>query len=341
VLLTRLSEAAGIPGQEGEVRGLIRSEVGEFADEIRVDPIGNLIVLKRGRRGGRSVMVAAHMDEVGLMVVGFDSSGLLHFKTAGGVDPRVLVSKTVLVGRNKYPGVIGSKPVHLQKKDEMERTLEVNSLFIDIGAKDKDDAKKMVNIGEQAVFATKCEPIGEGFIKGKGFDDRAGCAVLVEALRTRYDFDLWAVFTAQEETGVRGAGVAAHTIRPDLALVLDGTTAHDLPKTPEHARSSIPGLGPVIVHRDKSVVADRRIVSRLVEVAEASGIPYQFKRSITGGTDAGKIHQTGEGIPTGVLSIPCRFIHSPVSVMSTKDFANHAALVGRFLASLDERGWPV
>lgn len=341
MLLARLSEASGISGQEGEVRAVIRNEIAPYVDEISVDPIGNLIALKRGRVGKTKVMLAAHMDEVGLMVVGFESNGLLHVAAAGGVDPRVLVSKTVYVGRDKRPGVIGSKPIHLLKREDMDRATGIDALRVDIGAKNKEDAEKLVNLGDPVVFATKCEPLGDGFMRGKAFDDRVGCCAIIEALKVQRDFDLYGAFTVQEEVGLRGAGVAAYRTKPDLALVLEGTTAHDVSETPAHKVSTVPGKGPAIVPMDRSWMGDKRIIDRLVEVAEKAGIPYQLKRTVTGGTDAGRIGLTREGIPTVVVSMPCRFIHSPVSVINLSDFENYVKLAGLFLDSLDERGLPI
>lgn len=341
MLLAKLSEASGISGQEGEIRAVIRNEIAPYVDEIKVDPIGNLIALKKGKAGKARVMLAAHMDEVGLMVVGFESNGLLHVGSVGGVDPRVLVSKTVYVGRDKRPGVIGSKPIHMLKREDMDRATELDALRVDIGAKNKEDAEKLVKLGDPVVFATKCEPIGDGFMKGKAFDDRVGCCAIIEALKVQHDFDLYGVFTVQEEVGLRGAGVAAYQVEPNLALVLEGTTAHDVPETPEHKVSTVLGKGPAIVHMDRSWMGNRQIINRLVEVTEAAGVPYQFKRTVTGGTDAGRIGLTKEGIPSAVVSMPCRFIHSPVSVIHLSDFENYVKLAGLFLDSLDERGLPI
>jgi len=341
MLLARLSEAGGISGQEAEVRALIRSEITPYVDDVKVDPIGNLIAVKRGRRKDRRVMLAAHMDEVGLMVVGIDSDGLLHVEAAGGVDPRVLVSKLVCVGADRRPGVIGSRPIHLLRAEDMDRATDMDSLYVDIGAKNKEDAEKLVKLGDQIIFATRCEPLGEGFLKGKAMDDRVGCYAIIEALKKQHDFDLIGAFTVQEEVGLRGAGVAAYQVKPDLALVLEGTTAHDLTETCEHAHSTVPGRGPAIVYRDASWVGDRRIVDRLIETAEAAGVPYQIKRTVTGGTDAGRIGPTESGVPVAVMSMPCRYIHSPVSVICADDLKNYVKLAGLFLDSIDERGLPV
>lgn len=340
-LLEKLSNARGIPGQEAEVRELIKSEISSFVDDMVVDPIGNLIAVRKGRKGDTKVMIAAHMDEVGLMVVGFDSDGLIKVEAAGGVDPRVLVSKVVYVGPDKRVGVIGSKPVHLMRREEFEKALDMDALTVDIGASSREDAEKMVKLGDQITFATQFGELGNGYLKGKAFDDRVGCLALIEALKTKRDFDLYAAFTVQEEVGLRGAGVAAYSVKPQMALVLEGTTAHDITKTPEHSQSTVLGRGPALVYRDTSWVGDPRIIQRLIETAEGAGIPYQLKRTVTGGTDAGRIGLTEHGIPVATMSLPCRFIHSPVSVINRSDLDNYIKLTGLFLDSLDERGLPV
>ncbi|HOH11042.1 MAG TPA: M42 family metallopeptidase [Bacillota bacterium] len=340
MLLEKLSMAAGVPGHEDAVRDAIAAEMMKYADEIRVDSMGNLIALRKGRKRDVKVMLAAHMDEVGLVVRSVDPSGLLKVVACGGVDPRVLVSKSVKVGTKMIPGVIGGKPIHLQKKEERDLPIPMEGLYVDIGAKNKEDALKMVELGDQVVFDTQYERIGNGRLKGKALDDRVGCAHIIEALKKQHDFDLYGVFTVQEEVGLRGAQVAAWAVNPDLGLVLEGTTAHDVFPTEEHKSSTFLGKGPVIVQMDASMFAEPKLVARLIEVAEAKGIPYQHKTTISGGTDAGRIRHTRAGLPATAVSVPCRYIHSPVSIIDENDFKNAGKLVEAFLDSIDERGLP-
>lgn len=340
MLLEKLSMAGGVPGHEQEVRDIIIAEVKKHADELRTDAMGNLIALRKGRKGGLKVMLAAHMDEVGLVVRSIDASGLLKVTACGGVDPRVLVSKTVKVGPKRLQGVIGAKPVHLQSKEEQEKPIPMDQLYVDIGAKSKEDAAKMVELGDQVLFDTQFEKLGNGKIKGKALDDRVGCASLVEAIKRQHNYDLYCVFTVQEETGLRGAQVAAWSIDPDLGLVLEGTTAHDVFPTEEHKSSTFIGKGPVIVQMDGSMFAEPKLVARLVETAEAIGIPFQHKTTISGGTDAGRIRHTRSGVPATALSVPCRYIHSPASIISEKDLKDTGRLLEAFLDSIDERGLP-
>jgi len=336
VLLKRLSEACGGPGQEDEVRNLIRDEVTPLVDEISTDALGNLITLRRGNQEGPRVMIAAHMDEVALMIMAIESSGLLKFNPIGGIDPRVLVAKTVVIGKNRVPGVIGSKPIHLQRPEEREKAISINEMFIDIGVSSKSEAEKLVKIGDLAYFSTKFAEIGNDKFKGKAFDDRVGCSMLIDLLHDRYDFPLYGVFTVQEEVGLRGAGVAAHRIQPDIALVLEGTTASDVPETPEHKHATSVGKGPCITIMDSSVIPDPRLVATLLQIASENEIPVQIRRNTAGGTDAGKIQSSRSGVRVATISIPCRYIHSPVAVMSKADYDNALKLVKAFLHCVEK-----
>lgn len=333
MLLRRLTEASGVSGYESEVRDLLRAEISGRVDEIRVDNIGNLIATKRGPEGSPRIMIAAHMDEIGLIISHIDKSGLLRFKKVGGIDDRVLVAKTVLVGPNKVPGVVGAKPIHLQEEGETEKPFRHDQLYIDIGAKSREEAEEKVKLGDAACFATTYDEFGR-VVKAKALDDRIGCTILAEILKDRYDLTIHAVFTVQEEVGCRGAAVAAYALSPDLGLVLEGTTCADIPGTPEQNHTTSLGAGPAISLMDATSIANKRIVQELARLAEDNQIPYQFRRTTFGGNDAGRIHLTREGIPSGSLSVPCRYIHSPVSFAHLDDFENAKKLLGLFLQTL-------
>jgi len=344
VLLKELSDAPGVSGNEGRVRDIILEGVKELVDEHRVDAMGNLICLRRARSRSsksawpRKVMLAAHMDEVGLIVTGVNKDGTLRFDRVGGIDGRILLSKQLLVGQDGVPGVIGYRPIHLIPRKERERVADVRKLAIDIGAADKDAAEKLAKPGDYVSFRTAFEVLDEEglrTVKGKAFDDRVGCALLVELLREDYAFDLYATFTAQEELGMRGATVAAYAIDPDVAFVHEGTICDDLPKKRDVSPVTELGKGPAITFMDRSVITDRRLVKLLVTTAEKLGIPYQFKRVVSGGTDAGAIHLTREGVPSVVVSVPSRYIHAPVSLLSLSDFDHTVKLMCGALHTLE------
>jgi endoglucanase len=321
------------------VRVVLRRLVREHVDELDTDTMGNLLALKRGtgRKPRMRVMVSAHMDEIGLMVVGYDNGGFLRVAAVGGIDSRLLPGALFRVGPDRKPGVIGIKPIHLLKGKEGEKAQEIESLFLDVGASDKSDAERCAPLGTLAAFDTAFREFGPT-VGGKAFDDRAGCAVLVEILRgERFSFDLHAAFTVQEEIGLRGARVAAYTIEPDCAFALEGTIADDLPKDKDVSPTTELGKGPAITVMDRSFIADRRLVRHLTTTAEEAGIPCQIKQPGIGGTDAGAIHQSRSGVPSVTVSVPCRYIHSPMALLSLDDFENTVRLMRESLARLNRR----
>ncbi|MGE5484109.1 MAG: M42 family metallopeptidase [Ignavibacteriales bacterium] len=338
MLLKRLSEAAGVSGDEGEVRRIILEEVERLGLCAQVDVLGNVMVQGRLRQGDHlapKVMLAAHMDEVGLIVTYIEKDGLLRFG-AVGIDERVLPAKEVTVGRDRVRGVIGLKPVHLQEPDERKKVVKRDNLFIDIGARSREDAEKKVKVGDYACFRCRFDKMGEKAFKGKAFDDRAGCAVLLRVLENAYSFPLVAVFTVQEEVGLRGAAVASWAVAPDMALVLEATICSDTPGTDDHMQATRLGDGPALSIMDGRSIASKTMLKGLIEAATSRDIPYQFKRSTMGGNDAGRIHLTRTGVPTASVSVPCRYLHSPASIISVEDFDNTVKLVTAFLESVEE-----
>ena len=330
MILKALSEARGVSGDEQEVRAIIRDAIRDVVDEAKTDTIGNLLAVKHGTGRDRlRVMISAHMDEVGLMITGHSSDGLLEVRSVGGLDPRVLPGSLWDVGPDRLPGVIGIKPIHLLENGESEKVADIENLYVDIGATGKNEAQKLVPIGTTGTFATRFREMGPT-VSGKAFDDRAGCAVLVELLRAvaPVTCDIHAAFTVQEEVGLRGAHVAAYAVEPECAFALEGTIADDLPKNKKGTSPTTElGKGPAITVMDRSFMADRRLLALVRGTANELKIPYQIKQPGVGGTDSGAIHMSREGVPSITLSVPCRYIHSPVALLNLSDFANTVRLL--------------
>lgn len=338
MLLKELSELNGVSSRETPVCHYIRDRIEGKVDSLSTDRLGNLIALKGQTKKGPKIMLSAHMDEVGLMVVGIDPSGLLKVKTVGGIDERVLISKRVLVGPERIPGVIGAKPIHLQEREERQNPLKISALFVDVGATDRSDAEKDVKIGDLIAFDVKAETFGDGLFKGKALDDRAGCAVLMNLIENQYDLPLAFAFTVQEEVGLRGATVAAYGLNPDLAFVVETTSAGDVPPLKKHQASTRLGQGPAISFMDQSIIVSPALVEQLVTITNTAGIAYQFRKATVGGTEAGVINQARSGVPAAVISIPCRYIHSPVGVLSLDDFTQTIKLIDAVLRKIEQRG---
>jgi putative aminopeptidase FrvX len=339
LLLEKLSNAFGPSGCEDEVRRLLARTLRDNVDDLQTDALGNLIAFKKGTgpKPRMKVMVDAHTDEVGLMITRIEKNGLLGFRAVGGVDARLLMAKGVVVGEKRLPGVIAAPPIHLTKPEQRKQIIPIDQMVIDIGASSADQAKSLVKIGDYAAFDTRFEVLDEDglrTVKGKAFDDRAGCAVAAALAYGEYTVDLYLSFSAQEETGLRGARVAAYRIEPDIAFALEGTICDDMPKKEDVSPTTELGKGPAISIMDRSFVADQRLIRLLVDQAEANGIPYQYKQPGTGGTDAGAIHLSKAGVPSAAVSVPSRYIHSPVSIVSLNDFDHAVALMKATLEAL-------
>lgn len=322
MLLKSLTEANGVSGNEKEVRQLIIDEIKGYVSSLKVDKIGNIIIHKEGKKNKQTLMVTAHMDEVGLIVKDIDSHGLMKFMTVGGIDKRILVSKKVLVGQNRVPGVIGAKPIHLQNKKEWKKALDIDSLYIDIGAKSKEDALKYINIGDYVAFDTDFSEFGDNLIKAKALDNRVGCSLLIDLIKTIDDVDFYGVFTVMEEIGLRGAAPAAFSIEPDVAIVLEGTLCYEMPKLDGHLMPTQLNKGPAISLIDRTTVYNHDLRKKIVKIAEDKDIQYQYRKTSMGGNDSGGIHTSKAGSISVTLSVPCRYIHGPLSVMSKSDYNN-------------------
>ena len=337
-LVKELCALPGVSSFEEPVRAFIRERVAPHADEIRVDALGNLIVFKKGAKpGNKRLLVCAHMDEVGLMVRQITDEGYLKFGAVGGIDRRVLLGKRVLVGEKGIPGVVGLKAYHLVSEEEEKSVPKLEDFYLDIGAGSKKEAEALVSLGDCAVFDSDVVEFGSGMIKAKALDDRVGCAVMMKLLEEELPQDCTFVFTVQEEVGTRGAFGAAFGVKPDLALVLETTTAADLAGTPDHKKVCILGKGPVVPFMDGGSVADRRLYELMRELAGANGIPWQTKHYIAGGNDASAVQRTGTGVRTVTMSAAVRYLHAPASVACVRDLDHMLKLARLFLGAVAER----
>ncbi|MDI9496591.1 MAG: M42 family metallopeptidase [Bacillota bacterium] len=318
MFLKELTELAGVSGCEYEVRNYIKDILTRMGCDYYVDKLGNIIAHNKGRKQ-KTIMVAAHMDEVGLIVSGIDSDGFIKFEAVGGIDPRVLNSKAVFVGEKKIPGIIGSKAIHLMTSDEKGKALPLGKMYIDIGTSSKAETEKLVSIGDYVSFNSKYVEFGDNLIKAKALDDRIGCSIILDLLSMKLDADFYGVFTVMEEVGLRGAETAAYRLEPDLGLVLEGTVCADMPEVDEEDKSTLIGKGAALSLMDNTTVYDIDLVRSIAKIAEDNNINYQYRRSSAGGNDAGAIHKTKSGAKTAAISVPCRYIHSPVCVASKKD----------------------
>ena len=335
--LKTLCALSGVSGWEDEVRSYIREQASPFADEIRTDVMGNLLVFKKGQRSSpQPILLAAHMDEVGLMVTEITGEGYLKFDFVGGIDRRVVIGKRVLLGQKKIPGIIGLKAIHLTTEAERKKVPERAALYIDIGAGDREAAEKMVSPGDIGVFDSVPEEFGDGMLKAKAIDDRVGCAVMLELLREPLPIDCWFAFTVQEEVGTRGAFGAAFAVTPAFALVLEGTTAADNPDTPPHLRVCSSGKGAVMPAMDGGTIYDRALWEKMRAYAQEHRIPWQIKELISGGTDAQAIQRTKTGVRTVAVSAAVRYIHAPAGVACIRDFDAMLALARGFLTIVEE-----
>ncbi len=319
-LIKNLCSLDGISGREHDVRNYIIEQIKDFADEITVDPLGNLIVFKKGqKRPSKKVLLDAHMDEVGFIVTCINSDGTLSFECVGGIGTSVLLGRPVRVGEKKVNGVIGVTPVHLLATDKKADLPPINTLCIDIGANSKEEAENLVRVGDMACFVSEFVTFGDGYVKAKALDDRAGCAILIEMIKSDLPYDLYFSFSAGEEVGLGVAGTAVYSVSPDYAIVVETTTAADLAGVEENKTVCKLGDGGVVSFMDRRTVYDKTLFDRAFEIAKEKNIKLQTKTMVAGGNNAGVIHTTAGGVKTVAVSLPCRYLHSPSCVIKESD----------------------
>lgn len=332
--LKALCQLNGASGDESRVREYIASHLS--ADEVFTDNLGNLIVFKKGTKTPKNkIMFAAHMDEVGFMITDVSEDGFLSFGAVGGINSAVAVGRAMRLESGAF-GVVGTKAIHQQSNEERKTIPDLAELYIDIGASSREEAEKLAPRGSYAYFDADFFEFGDGFIKGKAIDDRAGCLIMMEMINGAPEYDAWYAFTVQEEIGTRGAKAAAFTIAPDIAIVLETTTACDIAGVLGAKKVCELGKGAVVSYMDRSTIYDRGLYKLALETAKANDIPAQTKTMIAGGNDGGSIHVSRGGVRTCAISVPCRYLHSPSCVIKQSDYRAVKALSEKMLSAAAE-----
>lgn len=335
MLLKTLTMIDAVSGNEKEISDYIVSYIDGCDVEITKDSIGNLICFKKGKNpSGKKIGVFAHMDEVGFIVTNITDDGYIKFAQIGGLDDRILLTQKVTIGKNRVKGVIGIKAVHLQAKDERKKVVKTDDMYIDIGAKSKEDALEYVQRGDYIAFDSPFVHLWGKRFKAKAIDDRVGCALMMELIKNDYDEDIYFCFTVQEETGLRGAKVLSRRLNPDIAIVLESTTASDTAFLPEHLYATKLGFGPVVSLMDRGSYSDTDLNRYVVDIADKNSIKYQYKQTSNGGNDAGAIQSGASGCRVCSLSLPTRYIHSSACVADFDDVEAMKTLVDAVLSDI-------
>ena len=332
-LVKKLSALYGTSGDEEAVRNAIIDRLPSDVN-YRVDNLGSLIVEKKGAKTpAKKLMMAAHMDEVGFIVTYINDDGTLSFAPVGGILPAVVFGRQ-LVFKNGVHGAVAGKALHLLKSEEKDVQPKLSDLRIDIGADSREEAEKLVSVGDCAYFTSEQLDFGDGFMAGKALDDRVGCAVMLELLNKELPYDCTFVFTVQEEIGTRGAAAAAYSVNPDLAIVLETTTACDISGVEGEKKVCVLGEGPVVSYMDRSTIYDRELYRLAFDTAKELGIKCQTKSVVAGGNDSGAIHKAAGGVRTVAVSLPCRYLHSPSCVIKESDLFDSAKLAEALIGKL-------
>ena len=335
-LLRELCLINGTSGDESRVRNAIIEKVKDLCD-YRIDNLGNLICFCKGKKSAdKKLMIAAHMDEVGFIVTYINEDGTLCFNEVGGVDTSVVIGRQVTVGSDAISGVIGATAIHNLSKEQRESTPKYSDMYIDIGAESREDAEKIVSLGDSVHFDSEFTQLGKKYIKAKAIDDRAGCAAMIKLMREGVEYDTYFVFNVQEEVGLRGSMASAFSVAPDFAIVLEATTASDIDGVGGAKRVCSLGNGPVVGFMDRSTLYDKELYRMAFDIADELEIPCQTKTMIAGGNDSGAIHISRGGVRTIAVSVPCRYIHSPSCVINAEDLENTLILTRELAKRIQE-----
>ncbi len=334
--LKNLCTLYGVSGDERNIRNYILDQIKDKC-ECRIDNLGNVIAFKKGKKSSaRKLMIAAHMDEVGMIITHINNDGTLAFDVVGGINGDVIIGRQVYIYNRKINGIVSARAVHNMSQDDRKKKITVSELYIDIGAKDAKDASKVVSTGDYVSFISGYTQIGSGFVCSKAIDDRAGCAVMLDIIDKHIDYDTYFVFTVQEEIGLRGACVATYGICPDYALVIETTTAADISDVSGAKRVCELGKGAVVSFMDKSTVYDREMYEMAFSVSSENNLKCQTKTMIAGGNDSGAIHISGSGVRTLSVSVPCRYLHSPSCMAKYSDIETCELLVDKLIPRVIE-----
>ncbi len=334
--IAEISAIHGVSGREDKVREYIIEKLPKNAT-YTVDNMGNLLVHKSGKTTPKNkLMMCAHMDEVGLIITYITESGYLKFDTLGGIDPAVIIGKPVTL-ESGVTGIVALKHIHQCNSEDSLVLPPVSALCIDIGAHSKEEAERYASLGDYAVFDSDFEEFGTGksHIKAKALDDRLGCVLMLDLINSDLPFDVDFAFTVQEEVGARGALAATYAINPDMAVVIETTTAGDICDVAGEKRTCILGNGPVISYMDKGTVYDHELYKSAMKLAEDNGIPAQTKTLVAGGNDSSSVQRTGNGVKILAVSLPCRYLHSPSSVINKQDIESTRKLLLRLIEEIE------
>ncbi len=316
-ILEKLCLAVGISGNEDKVRDIIVKEIKDHVDSLEISPLGNIIATKKGEKSPeKKILLTAHMDEVGFMVNEVDSDGYLGVISLG-VDSKLLVGKNIYVNQS-VRGVFSSKPIHLQTSEEAEKIIGIDKLKIDIGATSKEDAEKYVSLGDYVNFEPYFEK-NEKLIKAKALDDRVGCLLLIEMIKSELLWDMTFAFTVSEEAGFVGAKTAAYVVNPDICIAVEGTIAADVMDLKGAKAVTAMGKGVSVSMMDQGTIYDRAYFKKIFEISKDKGIKAQVRTSKAGANDCYMMHKNGKGARAVTLAVPCRYIHAPISFTNTDD----------------------
>lgn len=324
----------GTSGDEVRVRDYIINEIKEYST-YEVDNLGSVIAYKKGKKKPKkTVCINAHMDEVGFIITGITSDGYLRFAPVGGIDTKVCLDRAVTVGENRINGVIADKAYHLLEDSEKDKAPSFDKLLIDIGAKSETEAQSVVSLGDFAYFESDYTELGNGYIKAKALDDRIGCMLMIELIKSELEYDTVFCFNVQEEVGLRGSKCTSFAVGADISIVLEATTAGDLDGVTGADRVCVLGNGGVVSFMDNRTIYDRELYKLAMNTASENNIPVQTKTAVAGGNDAGSIQTSGKGAKVMALSLPCRYIHSPSSVVKKSDIDNTRKLLKEILKKI-------